>query len=57
MKSLYLFLILVIVGFYDLAIAFNRRNQEKYQFTNRLYTILGVIFILAGILGWIFNLL
>lgn len=47
--SIWTAVIVIIVGLYDLAFAFNRRQRPRGQGTVRLFYVLGGIFVLGGI--------
>lgn len=51
--SVWTLVLVIIVGFYDLACAFNRRGQRS----SKPYAVLGLIFIIGGIGGLIWVLL
>lgn len=49
-------IIVIIVGLYDLAYAFNRRHQPTNKAGLKAFTILGVIFTIGGIVMLIMKL-
>lgn len=49
-------IIVIIVGLYDLAYAYNRRNQPTNRRGIKAFSILGIIFTVAGLVMLIMKL-
>jgi RsiW-degrading membrane proteinase PrsW (M82 family) len=50
--NLWTIIIVIIVGLYDLACAFNRRGKKSAK----AYAILGLIFVIGGLIGLVWSL-